>query len=44
MANWTETIPNNPALVGTTYYTQALHYLGVTPFALSNAQDLTVGY
>jgi choice-of-anchor B domain-containing protein len=44
VANWTETIPNNPALVGTTYYTQALHYLGVTPFALSNAQDLTVGY
>jgi len=37
-------IPTQTDLVGMTIYTQALHLGGQTPFALSNAQDLTVGY
>jgi len=36
-------VPKNPALVGLTIYTQAIHLGGVTPFALSNAQDLVIG-
>ena len=44
LASWSSMIPNSVALAGVTVYTQAVHLLGVTPYALSNAQDLTVGY
>jgi hypothetical protein len=37
-------IPSDPALVGCRVYTQALHFGGLQPFALSNAQDLVLGY
>jgi len=43
IASWNGTIPNDLTLAGVTVYTQAVHILGVTPFALSNAQDLTLG-
>ena len=33
-------VPNDPALVGLRVCTQAVHAFGVTPFALTNAQDL----
>lgn len=36
-------VPNDQALCGTTLYSQALHFGGVLPFALSNAQDIQVG-
>lgn len=36
-------VPNDPGLVGFEVSTQAMHAFGVTPFALSNAQDLTIG-
>ena len=42
--NFSANIPNNMALLGTTFYTQGVHLFGVQPFALSNAQDLTVGF
>ena len=44
VANFSGNIPTNTALVGTTLYTQAVHFGGVSPFALSNAQDLTIGF
>jgi hypothetical protein len=37
-------IPNEPALSGLRVYTQALQLGGLTPFHLSNAQDLILGY
>jgi len=37
-------IPNDPALAGFEAATQALHFGGVSPFALSNAQDLLLGF
>lgn len=37
-------VPNDPSLMGERYFTQALHYGGVVPFALSNAQDLYLGF
>ena len=37
-------IPNDTALLGRCLSTQAIHALGVTPFRLSNALDLVVGY
>jgi len=43
IATWTSVIPNDTSLAGLTMYTQALHLLGVSPFVLSNAQDLTFG-
>jgi len=43
-ATWSVPIPVDPAIVGFTLNTQAAHVFGVTPFALSNAQDLTIGY
>jgi plastocyanin len=36
-------VPNDPALCGITAFTQAVHIGAVSPFALSNAQDVTVG-
>ena len=44
IASWTMTLPNDPTLAGLTLYTQAAHLFGVTPFALSNAQDLLLGF
>ncbi len=44
LALFQSTIPNDCSLVGRIAYTQAVHFLGTTPFALSNAQDLRVGY
>ncbi len=41
---WTFAIPNVPVLVGVTMFAQAAHF-GLAPgVALSNAQDLTIGY
>ena len=37
-------VPMNIALAGYQVASQALHFWGVQPFALSNAQDLTLGY
>ena len=42
LATYDIDIPLNPAFCGFTAFTQALHIGGVTPFALSNAQDLTI--
>jgi hypothetical protein len=36
-------IPPTSSLCGATVFSQAVHFGGVQPFALSNAQDLTVG-
>ena len=44
IATWTVMIPNDSALLGLVAYTQAGHFFGVSPFALSNAQDLCLGY
>ena len=43
-ASWTVPIPSDCSLVGLTVSTQAVHILGVAPFALSNAQDLVLGF
>ncbi|MFT5290718.1 MAG: plastocyanin [Planctomycetota bacterium] len=37
-------VPSDPGLLGFAFSTQALHFGGITPFGLSNAQDLTVGF
>ncbi|MEW6074603.1 MAG: FG-GAP repeat protein [Planctomycetota bacterium] len=37
-------IPDDPRLFGVRLSTQALHFGGIAPFALSNAQDLRLGY
>ncbi len=42
-ADFSIPIPGDPALCGIRLSTQALHLGGVTPFALSNAQDLGLG-
>ena len=44
LATWAVMIPNDCALAGVTLYTQAIHVGGVAPFALSNSQDLLIGY
>ena len=44
IATWTVLIPSDCSLVGRTVITQAVHFFGVAPFALSNAQDLTLGF
>ena len=36
-------VPNDPCLLGFSLSIQAIHAFGVTPFALSNAYDVTVG-
>lgn len=43
-ATWTVPIPADPALCGIAVYTQAVHLFGVEPYALTNAQDLVVGF
>jgi hypothetical protein len=43
ITTWAATLPNDVSLASFTVYTQALQLLGVSPFALSNAQDLTFG-
>ena len=43
LATWSAPVPNDVSLTNFTVYSQAIHLLGVTPFALSNAQDLTLG-
>jgi len=37
-------VPGDVGFVGYELSTQALHFGGVQPFALSNAQDLLVGF
>lgn len=44
LAIWLAPLPDDPSLAGFTVFTQAVHLFGVTPFALSNAQDLCLGY
>jgi len=44
VATWSAPVPLDPSLVGLTLYTQAVHLLGVTPFELSNTQDLCLAY
>ncbi|MEW6071414.1 MAG: trypsin-like peptidase domain-containing protein [Planctomycetota bacterium] len=44
LATYNVPVPSDPALAGFPLATQALHSGGVTPFALSNAQDLLLGY
>ena len=36
-------VPNDSALCGIAVYSQAIHVGGVSPFALSNAYDMTIG-
>ena len=42
-ATWVVPLPDDVSLAGFTLRTQALHVFGVTPYALSNAQDLLIG-
>jgi len=44
IATFSIPIPNDVLLAGYDLSTQAMHLGGVQPFALSNAQDLTLGY
>lgn len=44
LASWTVTLPSDCAIAGFKVYTQAIHFGGVAPFALSNARDLCLGY
>jgi uncharacterized Zn-binding protein involved in type VI secretion len=43
LASWIFAVPNDPSIVGRVFHTQAVHFGGATPFALSNAQDLYFG-
>ena len=43
-ANFSAPIPNDLAFCNFTFCSQAVHIGGVAPFALSNAQDVTVGF
>ena len=43
-AMFTANIPTDTSVCGFTIASQAVHLGGVLPFALSNAQDLTVGF
>lgn len=43
LATFSAAVPNDAALCGVTLCSQAVHFGGVQPFALSNAIDLTVG-
>ena len=43
IATYNIPVPNAANLCGLPIYTQAIHFGGVVPFALSNAQDLTIG-
>ena len=42
-ASFNISVPCDSSLCGFVMNTQAIHFGGVMPFALSNAQDLTVG-
>ncbi|MSR63796.1 MAG: hypothetical protein EXS08_15330 [Planctomycetes bacterium] len=44
LAHFSFPVPNSSALCGLSVHTQAAHLGGVTPFELSNAQDLVFGY
>ena len=44
MPSWSVAVPSDTSLLGVTLYSQALLVNGVTPFALSNAIDLHLGY
>jgi hypothetical protein len=44
IASWSSALPPDPSLAGVSLSTQAWHVSGTSPFALSNAQDLVVGY
>ena len=43
LATFMVDVPPHPIYCGTNLYTQAIHYGGVTPFALSNAVDIELG-
>lgn len=44
MATFNVPVPLDTSLCGTTLYSQAVHIGGVVPFALSNAQDIQLGF
>ncbi|MEW6073041.1 MAG: choice-of-anchor J domain-containing protein [Planctomycetota bacterium] len=44
IATYTYAVPNDPAFLGIQASTQAVHFGGVVPFALSNAIDVVLGY
>ena len=44
LAAITVPIPSDPVYAGFEIYTQAAHFGGIVPYALSNAQDLFLGY
>ena len=44
VAEFSISVPNEVSIAGMMLYTQAVHVFGVTPFALSNALDLTGGF
>jgi len=44
VASFAFDIPHFPILVGWWFSAQAIHFGGVTPFALSNAQDFVIGW
>jgi len=44
VASYNMAVPNDPVLAGFAAATQALHVGGVAPWALSNAQDLVLGF
>ena len=44
LATWSLPVPSDCSLFGVSASTQAVHFGGVVPYALSNALDLVVGY
>ena len=36
-------VTSTTSMCGVTFYSQAMHFFGVTPFAFSNAQDIRLG-
>ena len=44
VAAFSWTVPNDITLCNEVFYSQALHFGNVVPFALSNAQDLRLGF
>jgi hypothetical protein len=43
LASFSVPVPDVPSMAGAKVFTQAVHFGGVLPYALSNAQDVTVG-
>ena len=43
IASWSGTVPNFGFLCGFSFSAQVIHFGGVVPFALSNAQDIVIG-